>query len=178
MDTFNGSKPSLVNHSIIKDLELKANIPFNNETAVIGLSGFYDKYIGPNLLAIIVVVLFILYLTIKYIIKKDKDEQKEKKIKPKISKIDLLKFMEKQKEIQRQSVETTIQNHISDDYLINDEAVEEKEQEEEDQEDEDNLNHHDTKIMNNDPVLLNPLDIRNTDGAYNLDDAAKMIFSK
>lgn len=78
MDTFDGSKPNLINSKLLKDIESKLNIPNkNDETKIInGISFFYKNFIEPNMFFIIVILLFIFYLTIRYILKQDKDEKK------------------------------------------------------------------------------------------------------
>jgi uncharacterized membrane protein len=187
IDTFSGTKPNLINHSIIKELESKINVEFNDNNIVEGWKGFYENYIQPNLLAIIVISLFILYLIIKYVIKKDEDEKKEKneideeimKSKhQKPPKIDMIKLMARQRELQRKALESHISDHISDDYLIN-ESDSKDDNKNNDIDDDVDVDDDHVKIGDNDPTagLLNPMDVRNHDGAYDLDEAAKLIFN-
>lgn len=78
-DTFDGSQPNLVSNKLIADIEarLKLNSPSNNNTnkVINGLGTFYNDYILPNLFPIIVITLLVLYLTIKYILKRDREEK-------------------------------------------------------------------------------------------------------
>lgn len=78
-ETFDGSRPNLVNNKLVADIEarLKLNAPSNNNSnkVINGLGTFYNDYILPNLFPIIVISLLIIYLTIKYILKRDREEK-------------------------------------------------------------------------------------------------------
>ena len=77
METFHGSKPDLVSKNMIKEIEDKLNVTHNddNNKVIDGIGHFYSNYIRPNLFPLIVVGLLLLYLTIKYIMKKDREER-------------------------------------------------------------------------------------------------------
>jgi hypothetical protein len=134
-DTFDGSKPNLINNQTLKDIESRLNIPINdNGNKVInGLGTFYNEYISPNLFPLIVVSLLIIYLTIKYVLKRDREEREEKLDKKfenakkhmvKINPDDVIKNATKAKTLNAETVIETVNNisdMISDDYLITDE---------------------------------------------------------
>lgn len=77
MDTFDGSVPNLISKRTLEDIDSYLNVPhIDPENKVInGLGAFYNNYISPNLFPIIVISLLIIYLTIKYILKKDREEK-------------------------------------------------------------------------------------------------------
>src|SRR5277367_3420093 len=79
MDTFDGSRPDLISNKTIKDIEAKLDNSEGEEgnRVINGLGFFYSEYIAPNMFPIIVIFLLILYLTIKYILKKDREEREE-----------------------------------------------------------------------------------------------------
>lgn len=204
VNTFSGSKPNLINHALIKDIETKINVPFDDDTVVEGMAGFYRRYIQPNLLAIIVISLFILYLVIKYIIKHDEEEKMENvenilkdkkkaksKTKKRLSQMDIALYMAKQRELQKKTIDAYISDHISDDYLIGENESDEKKNKDKNKDanndndnDEQDDNERDiddnhVKIGDGDPSgIFNPVDNRNADGMYNLDGAAKMMFNE
>ena len=77
-DTFDGSKPNLISSRTLKDIETKLNVPDNvdNSSKVLnGIGNFYNEYIVPNFFPIIVISLFIIYLIIRYILKRDREER-------------------------------------------------------------------------------------------------------
>lgn len=79
-------KPNLVNHKTIKKLTKSLQKPIGSEpTWKENLLYFYSDYIRPNLFALLVMVLVTIYLSIKYFLKKESDEQlkRKKKIKKK-----------------------------------------------------------------------------------------------
>jgi hypothetical protein len=77
MDSFDGSVPNLISKRTLEDIDSYLNIPYkDSENKVInGLGAFYNNYISPNLFPIIVITLLIIYLTIKYILKRDREEK-------------------------------------------------------------------------------------------------------
>lgn len=77
MDTFDGSVPNLISKRTLEDIESYLNVPYKDEEnkVINGLGAFYNNYISPNLFPIIVISLLIIYLTIKYILKKDREEK-------------------------------------------------------------------------------------------------------
>ena len=117
INTFDGSVPNLISSHTIKDIENQLQIPQtlidsnNNNKVIAGIGSFYESYVCPNLFPLIVITLLIIYLSIKYVLKQDREE-KERKRNPK-------------KIIPRQViVPSTVPNKmnvsdlISDDYLI------------------------------------------------------------
>ena len=115
MDTFDGSKPNLISSKTIKELESKLDdLPVFNEGNKIlnGLETFYEKYIIANMFPLIVITLLILYLIIKYILKKDRDEKEDIKHVIKTSTKDYKKY--------------DISDMISDEYLLTEEKDKEK----------------------------------------------------
>jgi hypothetical protein len=84
--TFIGSEPMLINPQILGRMEEELNVPnlSNNQTIGDTLYWVYDDIFLPNLFPIIVISVLMIYLLIKYIIKKDSDEQFEKDIMKKI----------------------------------------------------------------------------------------------
>ena len=85
MDTFDGSKPNLINGDVIRKLESELNIDMHDEGNKVlnGIGNFYTTYILPNMFPIIVICLLIIYLFIKYVIKKDRDEAMQNELKNK-----------------------------------------------------------------------------------------------
>ena len=79
LDTFDGSKPYLVNSKTIQNIESRLNVPERDpdNRVVNGINSFYREYIEPNLFPLIVIGLLAIYLIIKYIIKKDKELKKK-----------------------------------------------------------------------------------------------------
>lgn len=133
-DTFDGSKPNLISKTTLKELEKTIGLNNNemDDKMLNGIGSFYENYISPNLFPIIVICLLILYLTIKYIIKRDRDE-KNKKIK--LSKTKIIKqpindnkqtndkkIIENNTEIVDNDTNSTpdISNIISEDYILTD----------------------------------------------------------
>jgi hypothetical protein len=76
MEPFNGNTPNLINNKTLKDIELDLDVPFEEKSnnMINGIGSFYSNYIEPNLFPLIVISLLALYLTIKYIIKRDREE--------------------------------------------------------------------------------------------------------
>lgn len=170
MDTFDGSKPNLVNSKTIKDIESTLdNIPNTDEgnRVINGLGSFYTNYIAPNMFPLIVIALLILYLTIKYILKKDREEREEeeeekeiklKQIKKKIFKIDPDEHITMPKSNKKVEKEVDISDMISDDYLL--------------------TNDNDT----NDEKEMNQFDVnnllQNRDSIYDMNKAAELVFGE
>ena len=112
MDTFDGSKPNLISSKTIKELESKLNdLPVYNDSNKIfnGLETFYENYIMPNMFPLIVITLLILYLIIKYILKKDRDEKEDIKH---VSKKNVINIHAKDYK------KYDISDMISDEYLL------------------------------------------------------------
>ncbi|ATZ80781.1 hypothetical protein BMW23_0735 [Bodo saltans virus] len=65
---FSGSKPSLISDKILKKLD-NYFVVKNNENVHNHLLKIYEDYIKPNLFAIIVIVIVVIFLSIRYIIK-------------------------------------------------------------------------------------------------------------
>jgi uncharacterized membrane protein len=130
-DTFDGSKPNLISGKTLRDIESTLNIPDNiddSNKVLNGIGNFYNEYVVPNLFPLIVISLFIIYLTIRYILKRDreerdeKEEDKEKKrdrVKKHIIKVDLDDVTNKKKETYNDN-QIDISDIISDDYLLTD----------------------------------------------------------
>jgi large-conductance mechanosensitive channel len=79
MDTFDGSKPNLISSKVIKDIESKLDCPTSDDgnKVINGIGYFYHNYISPNMFPIIIISVLILYLTIKYVLKRDREEKEE-----------------------------------------------------------------------------------------------------
>jgi large-conductance mechanosensitive channel len=143
--TFDGSKPNLISNKTIKDIESRLDIPFNEENKVIiGIGSFYNNYILPNMFPIIVISLLALYLTIKYVLKKDREEKDEedeikyehnKKTKKLMLKTDIDELLKEKENYQKYINKNEKEKHvnknksnisdlISDDYLLSDESIE------------------------------------------------------
>lgn len=77
METFDGSVPNLISKRTLEDIDSYLNVPYkDSENKVInGLGAFYNNYISPNLFPIIVISLLVIYLSIKYVLKKDREEK-------------------------------------------------------------------------------------------------------
>lgn len=77
MDTFDGSLPDLISNKMIKNIESRLDVTRGNDNnhVINGLGSIYNNYIAPNLFPIIVVSLLCIYLTIKYVLKKDREEK-------------------------------------------------------------------------------------------------------
>lgn len=70
---FSGSMPNLVSDKVIKKIT-KIFKDAESVTVTNHLSNFYDNYIKPNLFALLMFVTLALFLTVKYFVKKYKDE--------------------------------------------------------------------------------------------------------
>lgn len=133
IDTFDGSIPNLVSSKTLKDIETKLNVPDSNDNGnrmINGIGAFYTEYIAPNLFPLIVISLLIIYLTIKYVLKRDREERKEREdeqndkrelTKQHMLKIDPDDVLNKKAD----EIPTNISDMISDDYLLTDEEVNE-----------------------------------------------------
>ncbi len=71
MDNFSRSNPDLINPDTLKPFEDILNKPPTTQMTGFNdsVGSFYDKYIEPNLLAIILLIVFALFLYYKYITK-------------------------------------------------------------------------------------------------------------
>ena len=133
MEPFNGNIPNLINNKILKDIEFDLDAPFEEKSnnMINGIGSFYSNYIEPNLFPLIVISLLALYLTIKYILKRDREENEisntedseTENIKPVIRKI--------KRRIHKPDIEpgnnipdeSNISDMISDEYLLTDETA-------------------------------------------------------
>lgn len=74
MNIITKSKPELINHKIIKQLnKLFIKSPAKDLVWENYLSNFYTNYIKPNLFALIIFIIVGIFLAIKYYIKQDQD---------------------------------------------------------------------------------------------------------
>lgn len=79
MDFFSHSKPSLINDKTIKYINKLMQYGGQTEPAWHeNLGNFYVNYLQPNIFAIIIFVLIIIFLFIKYVIKNDHDYKNKK----------------------------------------------------------------------------------------------------
>lgn len=75
MDYFSGANPDLISNKSLKELNIILQHPtVEHPTLASNFSGFYSDYIQPNIFPIIIFVLISVYLFIKYVLKRDKDE--------------------------------------------------------------------------------------------------------
>ena len=146
---FTGSKPDLVSGKIINDIEAKLNITKHDSKNIFnGLGNFYQDFIRPNMFPLLVIGLLCIYLTIKYIIKKDRDEEisktsihsqkssvieqqvvekniaEQKIAEPKDVPIIKERIVYKERDVVNNNSNNPyddIASHISDDYLLTDE---------------------------------------------------------
>ncbi len=84
----NRIKPNLVSHKMVKRIGKILQNPVKDEpTWKDNLMIFYDEYIRPNMFAILVLFLVAIFLTIKYLLKQEREDaeikQKKKKRKTK-----------------------------------------------------------------------------------------------
>jgi hypothetical protein len=133
MEPFNGNTPNLINNKILKDIELDLTIPFEDKSnnMINGIGTFYLNYIESNLFPLIVISLLILYLTIKYILKRDREENEGlytedsdmEETKPIIKKIQSDIYKPPIQYGNNISDKTDISDMISDDYLLTDDTI-------------------------------------------------------
>jgi F0F1-type ATP synthase assembly protein I len=179
MDTFDGSKPDLISNKILKDIESKLDTPGIEEGNKVlnGLGAFYENYILPNMFPLIVIMLLILYLTIKYVLKKDREENEadtetEKEDYDEDDEMYKKIIMNKRNNIKKEIIARNlrkpippISDMISDDYLITDE------------DEDDNVNNeNDNNIAEQDNNVMDMLENRDT--SINMDKAASLVFGK
>lgn len=180
MDTFDGSKPDLISSKLLKDIESKLDIKNidNGNKVLNGLGSFYENYILPNMFPLIVIMLLILYLTIKYILKKDREEngeddsdekEEEENNKEIADKIIMIKrkIDNKVKKIEKED-KVSISDMISDDYLITDD-------------DSDDDNNNKNKENKESAIVDNEQQIEimeNRDTVIDKDKAALLVFGK
>jgi flagellar biosynthesis/type III secretory pathway M-ring protein FliF/YscJ len=123
-ETFDGSKPNLISSRTLKDIEIKLSVPDhdNGKNRILdGIGSFYSNYVEPNLWALIVISLLIIYLTIRYILKKDREEREEEEEKQEKKREKNKQHMLKAnpEEVIKESSETPdMADIISDDYLL------------------------------------------------------------
>jgi hypothetical protein len=188
-DTFDGSKPNLISSKTIKDIESKLDFPENDEgnRVLNGLGSFYTNYIAPNMFPLIVIGLLVVYLILKYVLKKDReereDEEDEKKtkrvyIKKQMVKVDPDKLLQniktnKDKEIEKQEEKandkenTDISNMISDDYLLSNDELSEDD------------NEYDNEYIKKETTHVDASTLLQNRGAtYGMDEAASLVFGK
>lgn len=175
MDTFDGSVPNLVSSKTLKDIESRldnslTHTPSSNKV-INGLGEFYSNYISPNLFPLIVIGLLVLYLTIKYIIKRDKEEKNMKDPDEEFIIINKLPI----KENKSKPPVKEASDLIPDEYLINDEpdynspSVDSLENDNENEEEAiDDIN-----SINNVFIDANN---NNDEYKYNIDAASKIVF--
>lgn len=76
MDPFIGSEPDLINNRMIVAIETPLTGSYDNKSNLLtGMGIFYNKYIEPNMFPLIILTISLLYLSIKYVIKRDNDEK-------------------------------------------------------------------------------------------------------
>lgn len=204
-DTFDGSKPDLVSSRTIKEIEAKLDVPDNDEgnRIINGLGSFYANYIAPNMFPLIVIGLLILYLTIKYILKRDREEREEDEeenevknncIKKQMVSVDpdkLLKnIMENTNDIKNNNRndngnENNIENDNEDDNEsenenrdrnidISDMISDDYLLTNDDIDGENNGGNREIKITQHDANVL----LQNRDSTYDIDNAALLVFGK
>jgi hypothetical protein len=186
MDTFDGSKPNLISSRTLKDIESKLDVQIGDEgnRVINGLGTFYTNYIAPNMFPLIVITLLILYLTIKYILKRDREEREDEEEEKKIDRIRVKKRMVKvdpdellETNNNKPIIDTTIiednkdadiSDMISDDYLLTD--------------DDNNIQNQQDTNFNREMQDMTQVDINNAlnnrDTTYNMDKAAAVVFGK
>lgn len=143
MDTFDGSKPNLISSKTVEQIESQLDLShdLDNNRVLNGIGSLYSKYIAPNLFPIIVILLLALYLTIKYILKRDREEKEgnnsdenDYESKKMMLKIDIDKILKEKYRRNKEQLEreyepenrdnmTDISDLISDDYLLTDEGT-------------------------------------------------------
>jgi hypothetical protein len=130
MNFFSGKQPDLISAQTMKEL-IKTLEPSREQKVKFvhwtdGLSGFYEKFIEPNIFAIIALLCVFLFLFIKYLMKKDRIK-KEKNIN-----LNLLKKLNKQENyhvptnvpanyVEQESYHDTYQHVEKEDKIIVDE---------------------------------------------------------
>ena len=114
MDPFIGSEPDLINNRIITAIETPLTISHTNKSNLFnGMSIFYNNYIEPNMFPLIVLSLSVLYLSIKYVIKRDNDEKTvEKTVEKNQKKYPYNSYKKTQHDMD------DLIHQISDDYLL------------------------------------------------------------
>jgi len=143
LGTFDGSTPNLISSRTLKDIETKLNVPDtvdNGNRVFNGIGHFYNEYILPNLFALIVVSLLIIYLAIRYILKRDREEKGEEKNEEKDEEDEDISEKEERQHrtkkhmvkidpdtINDKEVQPDISDIISDDYLLTDDDEEDEE---------------------------------------------------
>lgn len=81
-------KPELINYKIIKKLTKDLKKPsMSGPSWKENILIFYSDYIRPNLFALIVMIFVTIYLTVKYLIKQDTENQLKKRKRQKLNKI-------------------------------------------------------------------------------------------
>jgi len=81
-------KPNLVSSKTIKRIDkLFSNIKNEEPTWGISMSMFYNDYIKPNLFALIILFVIVIFLTLKYLLKQDKKQKRKKSKKHKNNKV-------------------------------------------------------------------------------------------
>ena len=73
-------KPNLVSSKTIKRIDkLFSNIKNDEPTWGISMSLFYNDYIKPNLFALIILLIIVIFLSLRYLLKHNKTQRKHKK---------------------------------------------------------------------------------------------------
>lgn len=138
MDPFTGPKPNLISKRTIRDFETQINQPFDKDEPKIldGIGSFYSNYVQPNMFPLIVISLLIIYITIKYILKKDREEREEKDKEKEDVRDNIKHMMIKDTNLDDNDEDffydkkTEISDIISDDYLITDSDEDDNEEDE------------------------------------------------
>lgn len=76
MDFFSGKQPDLISAQTMKELTKTLEPAGEQKVKFVhwtdGLSGFYEKFIEPNMFAIIVLIFVGIFLFVRYLMKKDR----------------------------------------------------------------------------------------------------------
>lgn len=186
MNPFDGSKPNLIDNKTIRDIESRLALPYDDEgnRVLNGLGSFYNDYIVPNMFPLIVIFLLIIYLTIKYVLKKDReekeeqDEEKERKrnrVKKKMLKVDPDDIIEKEE------AKRTISDLISDDYLLTeDDSEDQNDRDEEEHVQDDDIIGDVVNMSLNGPRTHIDTEqmLNNRETQYDVDKMARIIFGQ
>lgn len=111
MDPFSKSKPDLINRKAVKHIKKV----FNSGSETIPSWGdnvhhFYTNYIRPNIFALIILLIVILFLTIRYFIKQHRVDNNKRKKQSKSKS----KKRKKTKSKKREQIEQVEQDEIHD----------------------------------------------------------------
>lgn len=194
MDFFSGTNPDLISNKVLKEIN-KSLIAKPVDVPILpslgdNMSSFYSNYIQPNLFPIIVFVLITIYLFIKYVLKRDKDEKKNDNYLDDIfldelseTEFNIAKKNDDYKKYlrQKEKITTAIKKQIDHGYS---DMVPDSDNEYENNDIDNNynndyyLNDHYADPFNN--GIRNPFSMNDGgfDGKKNIDNIAKKIFGK